>query len=48
MNAQISYLRELPIHYSCNYIFKNGLTFVYPIAKPLNAEINFPRPVTVP
>ena len=40
--------REPPIYYSCNYIIKNGLTFVYPIAKPLNAEIKFPRPVTVP
>ena len=44
----VPYLSEPPIYYSCNYIFKNGLTFIYPIAKPWNAEIKFPRPVIVP
>ena len=44
----VPYRREPPIYYSCNYILQNGLTFAYPIAKPLNADIKFPRPVTVP
>ena len=44
----VPYRREPPIYYSCNHIFKNGLTFAYPIAKPLNADIKFPLSVTVP
>ena len=44
----VPYRREPPIYYSCNYILQNGLTFAYPIAKLLNADTKFPRPVTVP
>jgi hypothetical protein len=44
----VPYRREPPIYYSCNYILQNGLTFAYPIAKPLNADTKFPRPLTVP
>ena len=39
--------REPPIYNSCNYILQNGLTFACPIAKLLNADTKFPRPVTI-
>ena len=43
----VSCLRGAPMYYNCNYTFTNVLTLIYPIAKTLNAEINFPRPATV-
>ena len=45
----VSCLRGAPMYYICNYTFKNMLPLsFYPIAKKLNTETIFPRPLIVP